>query len=58
MRLLHTTDYKLKEFGAHEIPLYAILSHVWEEDEITFQDIEGAGIKTGRDMERPKAPVP
>jgi hypothetical protein len=45
MRLLHTTNYKLEEFGAHEIPLYAILSHTWGENEITFQDIESADVK-------------
>ncbi|KAH8593057.1 heterokaryon incompatibility protein-domain-containing protein [Bisporella sp. PMI_857] len=44
MRLLHTTNHKLEEFGAHELPLYAILSHTWEGNEITFQDIEGANV--------------
>jgi hypothetical protein len=42
MRLLNTTTRKLEEFGGNKIPLYAILSHVWGENEITFQDIEGA----------------
>ena len=42
MRLLNTTTRKLKEVGDNKIPLYAILSHVWGENEITFQDIEGA----------------
>jgi hypothetical protein len=41
MRLLHTHKLKLEEFGGKEIPLYAILSHTWGENEITFQDIEG-----------------
>jgi len=41
MRLLHTRTLKLEEFGGNEIPLYAILSHTWRENEITFQDIEG-----------------
>ena len=41
MRLLHTRTLKLEEFGGNEIPLYAILSHTWRKNEITFQDIEG-----------------
>ena len=45
MRLLHTTNHKLEEFKAHEIPLYAILSHTWGENEVTFQDIKGADVK-------------
>ncbi|KAI9765362.1 MAG: hypothetical protein M1840_007442 [Geoglossum simile] len=49
MRLLNTTKRRLEEFASNEIPLYAILSHVWGKDEITFQDIEGAdaGEKVG-----------
>jgi hypothetical protein len=38
MRLLDTTTYVLSEFQA-EIPAYAILSHVWEQEEVTFRDI-------------------
>src|SRR5450432_18117 len=42
MRLLNTTTPKpkLEEFEGNKIPLYAILSHRWEENEITFQDIK------------------
>jgi hypothetical protein len=49
MRLLNTTKRKLEEFGGNKIPLYAILSHTWGDNEITFQDIEGgdADKKTG-----------
>ncbi|RSL76116.1 hypothetical protein CEP52_017805, partial [Fusarium oligoseptatum] len=35
MRLLNSDTYRLEEFGNHNIPLYAILSHRWGEDEIT-----------------------
>ncbi|KAI9867970.1 MAG: hypothetical protein M1813_007792 [Trichoglossum hirsutum] len=42
MRLLNTAKRKLEEFASNEIPPYAILSHVWGKNEITFQDIEGA----------------
>jgi len=43
MRLLNITTCKLEEFGGNTIPPYAILSHTWGENEITFQDMEGAG---------------
>ncbi|KAK7462402.1 hypothetical protein VKT23_008001 [Stygiomarasmius scandens] len=38
MRLLNTKTFKLKEFQV-DIPPYAILSHTWDEEEVTFQDI-------------------
>jgi hypothetical protein len=39
MRLLETTTYVLAQFQS-QIPSYAILSHVWEEEEeVTFGDI-------------------
>lgn len=40
MRLLNTTTLKLKEFWDDQIPSYAILSHTWEQDEITLQELE------------------
>jgi hypothetical protein len=46
MRLLNTCTsegkLKLEEFGGNKIPLYAILLHVWGENEVTFQDINSA----------------
>jgi len=39
MRLLHAEKRTLKEFFDDAIPIYAILSHTWGEDEVTFQDI-------------------
>jgi hypothetical protein len=41
MRLIHTGTYELYEFSDKQIPLYAILSHRWENDEVTFQDLRG-----------------
>ncbi|KAH7237302.1 heterokaryon incompatibility protein-domain-containing protein [Fusarium solani] len=41
MRLLHTTEHKVKEVKT--TAQFAILSHTWEKDEITFQDIERPG---------------
>ena len=41
MRLLNTAKCRLEEFKDKDIPLYAILSHTWGKNEITFQDIKG-----------------
>lgn len=38
MRLLNTITLRLEEFHS-PIPPYAILSHCWETDEVTFEDI-------------------
>jgi len=39
MRLLHTKTLKLDEFFGTKTPVYAILSHRWEEEEVLFQDL-------------------
>ncbi|UQC78662.1 HET domain-containing protein [Colletotrichum lupini] len=39
MRLLNVETRKLQEFVIN-IPRYAILSHTWGDDEVTFQDLE------------------
>lgn len=41
MRLLNTTNFEVKLFGDDEVPEYAILSHTWDEEEITLQGMEG-----------------
>lgn len=39
MRLINTTTYILESFVDHRsAPKYAILSHTWGEDEVTFSD--------------------
>jgi hypothetical protein len=38
MRLLNTRTIQLREFHS-DIPLYAILSHTWENEEVTFNEI-------------------
>ncbi|RMZ68247.1 HET domain [Pyrenophora seminiperda CCB06] len=38
MRLLNTRSEKFEEFFGRRIPEYAILSHTWEEDEVSYQD--------------------
>jgi len=37
MRLLHTTTLELHDFVAEKRPPYAILSHRWEDEEVTYQ---------------------
>ncbi|PVH68624.1 HET-domain-containing protein [Cadophora sp. DSE1049] len=47
MRLLYYNsdgDFSLAEFFKRAIPEYAILSHTWEEEEVTFEDLQN---KTG-----------
>jgi len=39
MRLLNVHTLRLREFNG-SIPLYAILSHTWEVEEVTFNDME------------------
>lgn len=49
MRLLHAESFQLRSFEEKAIPRYTILSHTWEEDEVSFQDLHGsaAASKTG-----------
>jgi hypothetical protein len=39
MRLLNTTTLELHEFFDANIPSYAILSHRWEDGEVSFKDV-------------------
>ncbi len=39
MRLINTSTLELKQFVGAQVPAYAILSHTWEEDELTLQDL-------------------
>lgn len=47
MRLLHTKTKKLKEFLGASIPPYAILSHTWGNNEVTFNDVYPSGYISG-----------
>ena len=38
MRLIDTQTFELKDFGSQPPP-YAILSHTWDDEEVTFQDM-------------------
>jgi hypothetical protein len=43
MRLLHSKTLRPKDFiGDDNIPPYAILSHTWGEEEVTYQDLSGS----------------
>ncbi|KAM7186160.1 Heterokaryon incompatibility protein (HET) domain containing protein [Naviculisporaceae sp. PSN 640] len=39
MRLINTKTRRMEEFVGNNIPPYAILSHTWEEEEVTFSDM-------------------
>ena len=39
MRLLHTKTLELHEFIGDNVPKYAILSHTWGEEEVSYQEI-------------------
>ncbi|KAF5346940.1 hypothetical protein D9758_010163 [Tetrapyrgos nigripes] len=51
MHLLNTYTLNLFEFPGNHVPPYAILSHTWGKEEITFQDIQSSS----RDALRRKA---
>lgn len=42
MRLLHTSTYQLISFFEPNLPPYVILSHVWGDREILFEDIQSS----------------
>jgi Heterokaryon incompatibility protein (HET) len=42
MGLIGVTSKKLEEFFDADIPQYAILSHTWGPEEVSFQDINGS----------------
>jgi hypothetical protein len=39
MYLINTSTLKVQEFFDADVPRYAILSHTWESEEITFQEM-------------------
>lgn len=50
MRLVNTTEsnsgsFNIEEFTDNNTPPYAILSHTWEQEEVTLQDMQGNGAK-------------
>ncbi|RFU32963.1 hypothetical protein B7463_g3388, partial [Scytalidium lignicola] len=49
MYLLHTGTRKLEIFSGGTSPLYAILSHVWGKEEVTFQEIKGGEVDENKE---------
>jgi hypothetical protein len=47
MRLIETETLELHEFFDNDIPSYAILSHRWEQDEVSYQDMLEGKKKNG-----------
>lgn len=45
MRLISTKSLEVVSIREDEIPPYAILSHTWDKDEVTLQDMQGFGAK-------------
>ena len=39
MRLLHTESLEFEEFLGPTLPRYAILSHTWEQEEVSYQEM-------------------
>ncbi|PGH15718.1 hypothetical protein AJ80_05426 [Polytolypa hystricis UAMH7299] len=52
MRLLNTKSLQLEEFLDDDIPPYAILSHRWQEEEVTFRDMETAAASGKKGYEK------
>lgn len=49
MRLIHANTLQLHEFHGEDIPPYAILSHTWGDQEVTFQDWQDQAIAATKD---------
>lgn len=48
MKLINVRTLKLEEFYDSHIPLYAILSHCWEDDEATYQEWKSGQVNKHR----------
>jgi hypothetical protein len=46
MRLINTSTGRFEEFIGRNIPKYAILSHTWEEEEVSFKDTSDPSCKS------------
>jgi hypothetical protein len=46
MRLINSSFGDFEEFLGQNIPSYAILSHTWEKEEVSFQDMDQAGYQS------------
>jgi hypothetical protein len=41
MHLINVRTWRLEEFPGTDIPQYAVLSHTWDSEEVSFQDMQG-----------------
>lgn len=42
MRLIHSKTLAVEDFMDEDVPEYAILSHLWATEEMTFQDMQAS----------------
>jgi hypothetical protein len=59
MRLLRTREsdqgkFEIEDMTDYEIPPYAILSHRWGDEEVTFEDMKGACAATKKGYQKVK----
>ena len=47
MHLINTENLKIEDFPPNRIPRYVILSHRWEDEEVSFQDMQ-TGLALGK----------
>lgn len=52
MRLLDVKTLALHEFHGDNVPVYAILSHVWGPDEVTFADMQSGSLRKAATKKR------
>lgn len=52
MRLLHSTTLEFHEFHTEDIPPYAILSHTWGDEEVSFKEMKKGGSESKKGYEK------
>lgn len=52
MRLINTATGLFEEFITRNVPKYAILSHTWEEEEVSFSDMQKDGHQAKKGFEK------
>ncbi|KXT18925.1 hypothetical protein AC579_3584 [Pseudocercospora musae] len=52
MRLLDTSEVTLHEFDSHRAPVYAIVSHRWTDEEVTYQNFLSGTNRGGRGWQK------
>ncbi|KAK2043744.1 HET-domain-containing protein [Colletotrichum somersetense] len=55
MRLLNADTLQLREFYNRYVPAYAILSHTWEDEEVTLQDLTDPASATKQGFSKVRA---